>query len=798
MKLFGKKGKEAVKNDSSKQSKAPKEKAIKTKKEKKGRSVKALTKSKGAKGGSKKQKGIIESMALNEAVASMGLSVLEKLVDSNEGSAVRSLEDGYTVIVVTEDMLKKQDVDIKSADFGSFVNAIASEHIQTFLLKNDLDAGVLVIIPDQDTLDVLDEFEFIQNIVYKWGVIPHDVDDNSTVVQLMNGASIGDLNVIVGENIDLILHQGKIVTPDQLAEMDDEQEMNEKDNDDDELDIDDEPVGITNSYVAENEHVDDEEDVEDDRPEDIPNEEEMGIDFGEEAAERDLLDEDGYVPSNTYEDEEPEPSNTYEDENDDYQEEHTDDQDDVLSDLDDEGVVYDLQSEDEGRQSIIQVLDREFQNDELGVMIQGDAFNQQFGDINPILFDESISDDSTLSRTVSSMRRNANTQIMKVHNTHMQALRSHFQNSLAGLHDNLVSAVDYRDEKTAFGQRYTAINEDRSAKLQISDDYIAQKREELETTFKQNRESFGERAKREALAKFDDQNKSILTKDKQQVNDDVHSEINVGYDAQVSDLYEDRRDVARRLFDKMTTGLLLELQTIFNDKVKEESDLYERFREDIDAYASENFSDEVLRANALATQQRQHHEADNVRAEYEQMLTVKQRQLEEVNKIASDRVDELEKSHSIAIKDTVADFKHRIQRQDQELKQLREDARVIQSKMVGMDKAKDLEYAQRMKSQADTIESQRQDLAYAKEREGKSGKQSAIMFGATVIVGLAGGLIGGFIIGTSNSGTTVTTEVPQEVAPGTSYTTPVEGTISPISSQSAIDSLFLDDDALSK
>lgn len=789
MQLFGKKGKEAVKNDSSKQGKAPK-----AKKEKKVWGVKGLPK---AKAGSKKQKGIIESMALNEAVASMGLSVLNQLVDSNAGSAVRSLDDGFTVLVVTEEMLKKQDVDIKSADFGSFVNAIASEHIQTFLLKNDLDAGVLVIIPDQDTLDVLDEFEFIQDIVYKWGVIPHDVDDNSTVVQLMNGAYLSDLNVIAEENIELMLHHGKIMTPDQIAEMDDEQEMNEKDANDDELDIDEEPVGITSNYDADDDEPDIDEDDDDDRPEDIPDEEEdTDIDFGEEDAERDLLDEDDYDPSNTYEENEYEPSTTYEQDHDDDQDDHI--EDDVLGDLDDEGVVYDLQSEDEGRQSIIQVLDREFQNDELGVMIQGDAFNQQFGDITPILFDESVSDDSTLSRTVSSMRRNANTQIMKVHNTHMQALRSHYQNSLAGLHDNLVSAVDYRDEKTAFGQRFAAINEDRSEKIQISDDYIAQKREELEITHKQNREEFGERAKREALAKYDDQNKAILTKDKQQVNDDVHSEINVGYDAQVSDLYEDRRDVARRLFDKMTTGLLLELQTIFNDKVKEESDLYERFREDIDAYASQNFSDEVLRANALATQQRQHHEADNVRAEYEQILNVRKRELEEVNKIASDRVRELERSHSTTIKDTVADYKHRIQRQDTELKQLREDAKVVQSKMVEMDKAKDLEYAQRMKSHVDTIESQRQELAYAKEREGKAGKQSGLMFGGMAIVGIAAGLIGGFVLGTSNSGQIQTTEVPQEMAPGSSYDTPVEGTISLVNSQSAFDSLFLDDDALSK
>ena len=118
------------------------------------------------------QKGIIDSMGLNEAVASMGLSVLEDILESGEPSAVRKLDEGYTAIAVTEDMLQNMDIDVNGPDFGSFANAINSEHIETLLLENDLHNGILVFIPDQDTLDVLGEFSFLEDSVYRWAVIP--------------------------------------------------------------------------------------------------------------------------------------------------------------------------------------------------------------------------------------------------------------------------------------------------------------------------------------------------------------------------------------------------------------------------------------------------------------------------------------------------------------------------------------------------------------------------------------------------------------------------------------------------
>lgn len=711
----------------------------------------------------KKQKGLIESMGLNEAVASMGISQLEDLVESGDLSAVRSLSDGYTVLVITEEMLQKQGLDVKSADFGSFANAINSEHIQSFLLKNDLEAGVLTIIPDQETLDVLDEFSILEDMIYKWGIIPHDVDDDSTVVQLNNGANLGDLNMIASEAFDLVLQGGKIYTPEQLDEEDILDEDIESDDDEDEsvtqdddlLDDDDEELDV---------YTDDYGPAEVDFPEDLPEE-----DFPSDVPDESFGDDEDVFDFN---DEEPA---SIEDESSDLDDilENMDDLDADLSDLDDDSSEdledYELQTEEEGRQMITSVLAREFQNDELGVVIPADPFNHQFGDVEPILFNETPNDDSSLARVVAQMRHDANVEILNVHNTHMQALRSHYQNGLADAHDRLVQSLDHKNVKTGFGRKFNTITTNRAEKEELADELISRNKEELNQTYVARRSEFGERAKNEALAKFDDQNKSIHEKEKQALNEEVYSSIQLSYDEEVSNLYDERRSTAKQIFDSVTTKLLLELQKMFADKLQQEHDMYDRFRQSIDAYTRENYSDEVLRAKALATQQRQHHEADDVRAEYESMLTAKQRQLEEAERKAADRVREMENSHSTAVKETVADYKRKVSRQETEIEELKNDQRALQDKLIKLDVDKDAEYANRLKTASDTIDSQRAQLEFEQGRTDKQGKQNIIVLAGILIGGIALGLIMGFLVGTGDT-------APTEVAPGP--TTQQEGTVS--------------------
>lgn len=728
-------------------------------------------------GKKKAQKGIIDSMGLNEAVASMGLSVLEDILESGEPSAVRKLDEGYTAIAVTEDMLQDMDIDVKGPDFGSFANAINSEHIETLLLENDLHNGILVFIPDQDTLDVLSEFSFLEDAVYRWAVIPYDIEDDSTVVLLENGATLKDLTVISDEEINLIVSNGNVVVDDgdgssDMVQDDDEDfdsfdEFDEFGDDDDDMFDSDDVFGDITSDIApagSDSGFDDFDDFDD--SDEFDSFDDFSMDDSpavpEPYAVVDLEQEDDVDEFDKYGGDDFDFDDDIEDDFDDEVEDdfgYDDDLDDLLEEAEPEVAI--LQSPEDGREMIQGVLDREFNNDELDITIKGDAFNQQFGDVHVIAFDEEPLDSSALSMTVSEMRRDANTRLYTLHNNNMQKLRSHYQNGLSDIHDRLVDILDYQDEKTAFGDRYYGILSDKEEKEEMADELVAQNRTQLDNAYDARRDSYGERAKREALARFDDQNKSAHESEKRRLGDEVATNIQLEFDANLSDLYDDRRNVAKRIFDKMTTGLLLKIQDMHEENVKASQELYEKFHAEIDAYTRENYTDEVMRAKAMATQQRQHHEADEVRAQYEQMLTSKKRELEEAERKADAELRKLEDSHSKSVKDTVAEYKRQISRREDEIRELRENNNRLQDKIIVVSKEKEEEFEQRLRTNADTIESQRQQIAYEQERADKQNKQSGVLLAGMVVVGIALGLIGGFLMGAQRD--TAPAPAPQEV-----------------------------------
>lgn len=729
----------------------------------------------------KQEKGIVESMGLNEAVASMGLSVLEGIVESGDPSAVREVDEGYTVIALTEEMLQDLDVDTKSSDFGTFANAISSEHIESLLLENDLNNGIVVLIPDRDTLDILEEFSFLEDTAYRWAIIPFDIDDDSSAVLLENGATLGDLNVIAGEDMDLFVKNGQIVTD--LDGDDDVDEFPNNDNEDDVFEGDligedsfdmDDPFGADDDDVFGgilDDDLDDSAfgdsygssdgvepymvvDVESDDDDNLTEyekaqrEEELFGDPNEEFKRR--------LSEQEIEDEEDLFDFDYGDDEDDYDDYDLDDLDDLDIDDDidsmlDETPQDEQQTVEEGHEMIATVLDREFHNDELGLSIKGDAFNQQFGDVRVVQFDDEPLDDGVLSLTVSEMRRDANTRLQTLHTTNLQKIRSHYQNGLSDIHDKLVEILDYKDSETAFGERYTIISNEREDQLDVADELVAQNREILDRKYDEQREAYGERAKLEAFSKFDDQNKDIHELEKRKLGDEVETKIELEFDAELAELYDERRSVAKRIFDKMTTGLLLEIQKLHEENMAHEHELYEKFHAEIDVYTRENYTDEVMRARAIATQQRQHHEADDVRKEYEQILATKQAQLQEAEAKADAELRKLENSHSKAIQETVGEYKRQVAKREDEIRELRENSNKLQNRIVEIGKEKDEEYSQRIRTNNDVIESQRDQIAYEQERADKQGRQSGILLVGMVIVGLAVGLLGGFLLGAQRS-----------------------------------------------
>lgn len=669
--------------------------------------------------------GFIQSMGLQESVASM---VVDELQESEvDSSLVREISDGYLVLALTEDALKASGVSVKDEQFGSFSESISSEHIKTIVLADSLSSGVLGIVPSFDTLDILDEYEFLQGTEFTWAIVPYDADDESELVlteetstleQIMDMA-YGDtpLPDVVGSDSDLD-EQGHDITFDDV----------DIDEDDDDIPLDDDEL------------------VE--RPDDF-----------DDLVDDELLDEsyDGVQPTVSLYDE-PVTDNDVDEGDvsfDSYYEPTNDDE--RVADV---SVMDDVSLE----QEVGELTVRTFYNDELGLSVNLDAFDMHFDNMttNMPLFDETVTDDSELSANLVNMRRDANIELLRYRSKHMQELRSQFGLLLSTAHDKLVEVLDYRSADTTVGKKFKEIERDRYGELSDADSILHIKRKEMKTEYEKRRDDVARQAANVAKEKFDAIHRPTFDAERQSLEELVRSQIEVDADLRVSKLHAERKELAQRLYDKSITMALRELQDAFTEMSHDEMEMYDTFRKRLDHYLRNNYTNEVLRAQAIAEQQRQSNEAVLLKQRYDAMLAQKQGEVEAADMKATNRLRELESQQSASMKEARGDFERRLEEYKQRNTMLENSVNSLQKDLTKMDELKSNEFKNQLRSKDDIIASQREQLSYAEERASKTSKTSGGVLASFVSVALVLGIGCGVAIGAMTAGSNETPVVQQQ------------------------------------
>lgn len=754
MALFGKKG-------GAKPAKPKKEKKAKKQKQPKQK-----------KGGRRKQKTLIERMGLNETVAAMGLDVLSTV--SEEQSAVRELgEDnsqdymGYTAVAVTEAMLVDAGVTVSDEAFGAFAEALRSEHIKSLLLQNDLDNGILVIIPDESSLEIMADFDFMDELPLQWVVVPFEIEDDSQVVLLDDTTTLAELMDIAVNNRTLAIHNGQMVIDGELPDGEDYDESDDTnvsvdfDDDeddapsDDDFDLDDEPMDF--------DVLDDEPDFDDD-VEDVPENNSNNYvpdfddddlpDMDDEPELDDLADDDDLF-----------------DDSDDFDETSYNDEP-IYDDLSDEDELADL-SEETAKNEVKRVMERSFYNDELGITVDESLFDLHFDnpDTQILLFDENPTDNSTLSVTLTQMRKDANIELMKQRAMHMQELRSQFNVVMAKSHDQLAEILDYKNERTDIGKKYSQIRLNQERLHDSADDLITKQRQELDAAYNDKRDDVGRHAYNIAVEKYDELHKAQHDAEKARLQDEITIAIDTDADKDVAELYNERRLVASRLFDKATTQALMNLQPIYKKMVESELKLYDQFRVRQDRYLRDNYSNEVLRGQAITEQQRQRAEGDAVRERYEALLAQKAAELEDAHAAANARVEDLNRKHETTLQSTIEEFNNDKKRLEARNESLNKTINELQSNLADVDKRTKSEYQTQLAAKDDIIKGQKEQLVYAEERASKTTKANGGIIAAFVAIALAVGLLGGFVVGHMGSNNNVQA-APANNQPSTIVVTP--------------------------
>ena len=678
--------------------------------------------------GKKKGMTLIAQMGLQESVADAAVDVLSDLVQAGD-SAVRETDDGFLIIAITNDMLEEAGLSNSSEEFGAFAEALSSETVESIALIDDLEAGIIGIIPSSDTLLALDEFEFVQELEFRWAVVPFDLSDNDRITLLDDTVGIAQLVGMANDASVTPVVSSEGVSFDEVASSAapfihaDPSSAPETGDFDDEFDDEDEPDYPASPSTTES--------------------------FDDEFEDEGMPDEDDVTytpPVDNFDDLDDEDFDGFDDEDG----AGFDTGDDL--DLGGAGAVYTAPTVDEPEldaeevaEAVTRATELGFANDELGLGIDLKPFDQYFDSLPIARFDTKQVDDSELHRVVANLRRDANSEIERFHQDNIQSLRNQYMTSMRDINSRIIETIDYKNASTMYGEMWEAIQTEHDNAVRDIDRLSAAQIKEIKAQYDEERELFGENAKREAFVLYDARHKTERDRKIDAVRDALLTDFKTTRDVKLAELYDDRRIVAKRLFDKAGTALLQKLQESYETMSEKELHMYDSFRRNLDAYMRRHFADDVLSKKAEAEKLRQSHEAESVRQEFEQILAARTHQLNEADKQARERIFQLEERHREQLAAATEQIERQLERARTDADNLREQLKESQNAIVLVGQQKDKEVEHRLRMFEDRAKAAEAQLEHAQKTNNTNKRPMNFIIGAVAVVGIALGIIVGFL-----------------------------------------------------
>lgn len=702
--------------------------------------------------GKKKEVTMIERMQLEESVAGASLAVLHEIADRGD-SAVRELDDGLLIVAFTNEHLVEAKIDPAGEEFGSFTEALRSEAIESIALAGDLEKGVIGIIPSPESLMALEEFDFVEDLAFNWALVAYDLDDSHSLTVLDDTVTLGRLLELANnQDITLSLVDGRIETTSDdepmVSDYHDAEDAPLSDFDDNEP-LDD-VGGFDDSMVPSFDDTPDF-DLDDspsfDEPSDFDNDLSMDYDmssFDDSDSSADMDEPFDYNDASNELDvslETPSFDET------------------PLEPVVDEGL-----SQEQTKEAVNRLMQHTFNNTELGLVIDMSKFDDYFDSTTLAQFDTTKDSDSELDNVLHSSRKDANTEIRRFREDSMMELRNKYTTSLRDVHGKLIESLDHRDENTTYGAKFMDIESTFNQEMSEMDRKVSGVVRGLNKSYNESREEYGENAKREAFAVYDTRFKPEHERKLATVRDTISTDIKTERDVQLAEMYQDRKGVALRLLDKAETKLLRNLQEDFRRITSKELEMYDTFRKSFDVFGRRHFADEVLRAKAEAEKLRQSHEAEQVRQHYMQMMATREQQWQEADVLSNEKFRQLEATHSEQLESVRKDMTERIERERKENEELRRSLQESNTSVTKVGEQKEKEMQHRIKVYEDRISAQTLQIDNYEKDKAHISKPLKWLAIATGTIGIALGIIFGFLIGAGS------TDV--QIAPGTEQAQP--------------------------
>lgn len=615
-----------------------------------------------------------------------------------------------------------------NADKGSIIELIRGDLIKTFTTADMLEAGVLGIIPDEMTIDRMNDYTMLVNAPYVLCSI--DLDTRSHLLATEIGpVSFADLrSVAEGRvSVDTLLPSG-LSTPSTDEERPDEPDTEVvspvADDEGEDLSLDDEdPFAVDEAAALADEGFD-----EDDLP----------ADFDDD----DLLDDSG---------------------------DDVDDDDDRLDSIG--SVVYEEISDDLGGddEDLVEVDDRvideaqvrdsiarRFLSDDLELVVDMTPFDEFFDADEQVEFPE-VEGDGWLNDQLKQYAAQANAELLRLRQDNRAALRRSYIAMMSAHIESVMQKVSVRDENQTFYSELMAnakADHDKRTADMAAD--VAKERRELAERFTAAMEARAEQAAAAAREQYRNRNEARHERQMAEVEGRrvAHDEqLLVDVKAHIMDL---RAADAEILLEKGVTQSLRLLTEAHAEATEAEARLQREWSERMSAFIDENRKNEVARIEALQDQLVRDNSLEQaekaaaarlaeLRAELEGRLAEADMRLDAAHKQAAQRLRETERAweERVGVERTKAEGL--LADRDRKIS-------ALEAKILDVDLVKEGDYEARIAAAEHEAEEAKAalDLSLRNERVGKP------LTVVLMIVMAVMGILAGFILGVVVLGSKVT------------------------------------------
>lgn len=250
-----------------------------------------------------------------------------------------------------------------------------------------------------------------------------------------------------------------------------------------------------------------------------------------------------------------------------------------------------------------QAMAASFYTDDLGLTATAAAFDKRFPNIEDNFLgfaDKKLVSAGFIGEHLMEMRANANDELRRMHQENVTHLRERYLRevdaAIKSIQDQLTLDRNSDGEFANMRREIEQRAEERRGSIKVQAD---QMRRQLEATFEQSANAYADQARAQALAQYRESHATEHGYQMRHIESDLENDVQMMRVDELSELYEDRRDEARRLLEQAEAEIINRLAGDYQQMCDKETKRFGELGAQMADWLDENRANDIAYAEAI-------------------------------------------------------------------------------------------------------------------------------------------------------------------------------------------------------